>query len=439
MIQDDADSDAPNVRLWRAIRTRSLPRETLLVGPAGTGKTYGILDVLHCLARDNADLRILIARQTRAALTESVLVTFEQEILPLDGLEGLADGVTRRVRQVYRYPSGSEIVLGGLDAPSRVLSTAWDVIYINEAIEVSEDAWETLLSRLSRPGRRAALGYLIGDTNPGDPSHWLRRRIESGRLTEWIVPHQANPRLYDGLEWTEEGRRYLDSLGASLTGTRRMRLLEGRWATGEGAWFTAFDAAHHVSSDAEYDPAHPVRLAVDCNGLNVAAVWWQDRPGPAVTVFGDYLAVDRPAADNARAIIERSRELCGGRLDRVVADPAGRQRSGLNTTIWAEYERAGLTLAPWPCYPGSVLTGLDLIQSFLPEGFIVHPRCQHMIAALTQYRRARRGGQWIDLPEEPQHPHEDLIDALRGGLMDRWPEGRRVPVTLPRIRPGRLF
>ena len=426
-----------DVRLWQTIRSRQRPLELLVVGAAGTGKTYGILHVLHVLARDNPGLRVLMARATRAAMTESVQVTYEQEILPVDGMEHIAAGVTRGGRKVYTYPSGSQIVLAGLDKPARIMSTAWDLIYINECIEVTEESWEMLLSRLGRPGRARRLGMLIGDTNPGDPSHWLRARVESGRLECWEVPHEANPALHDGVDWTEAGRDYIDRLSRTLTGARRRRLLHGEWSAGEGAWFSGFDRDLNVSEAAEYDPAQDVRLAIDCNGLHVAAVWWQERPGPVVAVIGDYLAVDLPAEQNARAIVRRSIELCGGTPSRIVADPAGKQRVGLNTTVWAEYERAGLRLIPWPTHAGSVAAGLDLVASLLPgPALIMHPRCKRLIAAMGQYMRARRGGQWVDAPEDPQHPHEDLIDALRGGLLDRWPSGRRPDVpTVRRVRP----
>jgi hypothetical protein len=412
------------------------------VGPAGTGKTFGVLDVLHVLCRDNPNLRVLIARGTRASLTESVLVTYEQEILPIDGMDHIAAGVQRRVRQAYRYPSGSEIVVGGLDNPTRVLSTTWDIVFINEAIEATEEAWETLLSRMNRPGRTSRLGYLIGDTNPGDPSHWLKRRVDAGQLEAWDTPHQANPAMHDGRVWTDAGNAYLDAL-SSLTGTRRKRLLQGLWAAGEGAWFAGFDPDTHVTAEAEYDPRHPARLAMDHNGLHRAAVWWQEREINGTThinVFGDWYE-ERSEVDAyacALSILDRSKQLCQGRLHRVVADPAGSQRVGLNTTVQAEYDRAGLRATPWPVYPGSVVTGLNLIEAFLPN-LRVHPRCSTLIAALANYRRAKRNGQWVDVPEDPQHPHEDMVDALRGGLMDRWPEGRKPAPKLTRRHAGGVF
>ena len=35
--------------------------------------------------------------------------------------------------------------------------------------------------------------------------------------------------------------------------------------------------------------------------------------------------------------------------------------------------------------------------------------------------------QWMDYAEDPQHPHEDLIDPLAGGLKLEFPEGRTPP------------
>ena len=430
-----------DLRLRRAMESGTLPKLLVVCGPAGTGKTYAIVQTLHLIAADLPNVRILICRRTRASLTESVCVTLEQEILPSDGMGSVASGASRHNRQSYRYPSGSEIVLGGLDKPDRILSTAWDIVYVNEAIELDATAWDTLSSRLGRPGRSTDFGYLIGDTNPGDPSHWIRSRSVAGELELWDTTHRANPALYDERrgEWTALGREYMARLDL-LSGTRRKRLLEGLWAAGEGQWFETFGDGH-VSPLAEFDPAFPVHLAIDC-GVHTAAVWFQVRRGdePRVSVFGDYYAFGLPASSAAEAIRVRTAELCGGRYDRGTIDPAGRSATSIGPTVLGEYERAGLRgLVGWPSYPGSVADGLALLESFVavdPPGLAVHPRCRNLIEAFSNYRRAKRGGQWIDRPEDPQHPHEDLMDALRGGLMDVFPEGRK-PQPLMRRMPAR--
>lgn len=438
-----------DVRLRTAIESGTLPKQLLISGPAGTGKTFAVLCLLHCLASDFPGLRILICRQTRVSLTDSVLITFEQEILPLDEAESIARGPSRLNRHSYPYPNGSEIVLGGLDKPDSVLSQAWDIVFINEAIEVQEDAWDKLWSRLNRPGRPAWLGYLISDTNPGDPSHWLKQRADRGEVGYWDTGHKANPMLFDRREWLAAGITYLASLGC-FKGTRRKRFLDGLWAAGEGAWFETFDTATHVSERAEFDPRYAVHLPVD-TGVHTGAVWFQvvgDGPNAKVHVFGDYYSDRVPAFDNGGAILERSRKRTRrgtpdyyGRtlppFDVGRMDPSGNANNGTGVVIGSEFARAGLMLQPWPKFPGCVASGLALVESFVatdPPRLLVHPRCRHLIDAFANYKRKKRGGQWIDEPEDPQHPYEDLIDALRSGLLDKYPEGRKPQPKLSMVR-----
>lgn len=441
----DPDRDVRvDVRLKTALEAGALPRELLVCGPAGTGKTWSILAFIHLLACDYPNLRILFCRQTRASLTESVCVTFEQEILPLDGMESIAAGASRRNRSSYKYPSGSEIVLGGLDQPTRIASTAWDIAFVNETIELQEDGFETVGSRLNRPGRDARFGFLIADTNPGDPAHWLKKRVDAGETPLWDTGHRANPALWDGRGWTDAGVLYMERLGR-LKGTRRKRYLEGLWAAGEGQWFETF-GEEHISERAEYDSAYPVHLAIDC-GVHTGAVLFQVRPtalGPLVTVFGDYYAFKVPAYEAAKAILALMWERgLGGRADRIVTDPAGKATSAVGPTVWGEYERAGIKrFEPWPSYPGSVADGLYLVESFVavdPPGLLVHPRCTHLIGAFGGYMRDKRGGQWIDRPKDPQHPYEELMDALRGGLQDKFPAGRRPEPKLMRTYARDIF
>jgi hypothetical protein len=364
-----------------------------------------------------------------------VLVTFEQEILPLDGMEGLAAGVKRRVRQSYVYPSASELVLGGLDEPSRILSTAWDIAFLNEAIEGTEESWETLKSRMSRPGRRSRFGYLLGDTNPGHPDHWLKKRGDAGSTAIWDTRHEANPALYDGRRWTPAGVRYFQESLDPLTGSRRARLRDGLWAVGDGLWFDAFDPRRHVAESAGFDPALPAFLAVD-PGVVTGAVLFQVRSAGGlhwVNVFGDYLSENLTAEANARAISGLAGQLCEGRLANRYCDPAGGARNPIGPTVMAEYARAGLPLQPWSKANPSVADSLALVEGLLdPVGgqprLTVHPRCRHLISAFGNYQRAKRAGQWMDFPEDPQHPAEDLIDALKGGLHARIPARKTLIV-----------
>ena len=190
----------------------------------------------------------------------------------------------------------------------------------------------------------------------------------------------------------------------------------------DGVWFTRFDVAFNVSEHAEYDPALPVLLAVD-SGVFTGAVFLQTREIQGLkhaAVFADYLSEGMTAEQNAVALLGVAADRCGGRIDRKVTDPAGGARNPVGATVIAEFERGGLRLERWPMR--GVADGLSLVEGFVQaaDGTVrlkIHPRCKALVAAFQGYTRAKRAGQWQDYPEDPQHPHEDLMDALRGGLV----------------------
>lgn len=250
------------------------------------------------------------------------------------------------------------------------------------------------------------------------------------------------------------GHYAIDALIQKLRATSR-RTFEAdylsRGPRAEGLWFAEFRAERVVDEGAEYDPRFSVQLAID-PGVFTGAVFFQivggrgrDYPGEGerVHVIGDYLAENVSAEQNALALVELSARLSGGRVDAVWVDPAGGARTSIGPTVLGEYERAGLRmLRAWP--RGSVADGLALLESLIQPAdgtarLRIHPRCTSLLNALAHYRRARRGGQWQDYPEDPQHPHEDLVDALRGGLRAVYPEGRRPSDRLPRIPARQVF
>ncbi len=217
----------------------------------------------------------------------------------------------------------------------------------------------------------------------------------------------------------------------------------------DGLWFPDFSTETHVSESADCDPNAPVYVAID-SGVFTGAVYFQvtrdaREPGvkDRVNVFADYLMEGGTAESNALAIKDVAMRFGHGRMDRISTDPAGGSRSPLGVTVMAEYIRAGLRpLERWPI--GSVADGLSLLESFTnpadgPPRLIIHPRCESTILAMQSYRRAKRGGQWRDFPEDPQHPYEELVDSLRGGLRLHYPEGRVPQSTFPRISARQVF
>jgi hypothetical protein len=204
-----------------------------------------------------------------------------------------------------------------------------------------------------------------------------------------------------------------------------------------------------VNLRAEFDRNLPVHLSID-SGVFTGAVFFQiarldSREGSIeeVRVFADYLFEGRPAEQNGRGILEVARKHCQGRLEFITTDPAGGSRNPVGPTVIGEFERVGLRpIRRWPV--GSVADSLALIESFIDPAdgrsrLSIHPRCEATIRALSNYRRAKRAGQWQDYPEDPQHPFEDLVDALRGGLRSHFPEGRVSQPSLARVPARKVF
>lgn len=207
--------------------------EVLVEGPAGTGKSRAVLEKVHLALLKYEGARGLIVRKTRASMTESVMVTFEQKVLPA-GDPILANGGSRRVRQSYAYRNGSHLTIGGMDNPDRIMSTEYDIVAAFEATELVEDDWEKLTTRL----RNGVMPYqqAIADCNPGAPSHWLNQRANAKRMTRLLSRHEDNPAVTPA---------YLEKLDA-LTGARKMRLRYGQWAAAEGIVYDGWDAGIHM-------------------------------------------------------------------------------------------------------------------------------------------------------------------------------------------------
>lgn len=217
------------ITAWKSRR-----REVVLAGPAGTGKSRLWLEKLHYCADKYAGMRGLIVRKTRKSITQSAMVTFEQKVLP-EGMLGKAI-FWRTQEQEYRYPNGSIIAVAGLDDPSKVMSSEWDMIYPQEATELTEEDWGALTTRI----RNGVMPYqqIGGDCNPSYPTHWLKLRAARGELLLLESRHEDNPTITPA---------YLAALDA-LPGVLRLRLRYGQWAAAEGMVYESWDRAVHVVS-----------------------------------------------------------------------------------------------------------------------------------------------------------------------------------------------
>lgn len=279
--------------------------EIVVSGPAGTGKSRACLEKFNALAWKYPGCRLLILRKTRASLTQAAIVTLEQHVFPPGWLDTLIHWSS--VDQEYRYPNGSVMVVGGLDKPGKVMSTEFDCAYVQEAIELVENDWESVTTRL----RNGVIPYqqLIADTNPDAPGHWLKKRADTGKLLMLNAQHEENPVYFDREtgQYTPRGIAYLSKLDA-LTGVRLQRLRYGRWVAAEGQIYE-WNPAIHLVDRFEIPKEWPRFWSVDFGFVNpfVCQFWAQDGDG-RLYLYREIYMTKRLVEDHARTILYVSKD-----------------------------------------------------------------------------------------------------------------------------------
>lgn len=405
--------------------------EILISGPTGTGKSRPVLEKLHLIASKYPRARIAMLRRVRKSLTQSVMVTYEQHVLT--GREGVA---FHGMSQEYRYPNQSVIVVGGLDQASKILSTEFDVMYINEGTEVGEEQYETCLTRL-RNGRVPYQQMLV-DCNPGPPNHWLKARCDRGAMTMYKSWLKDNPIFFDPIteQWTPAGLAYQTMLD-NLTGVRRKRLRDGIWAAAEGIIYEGWDPErHHLTGDqfnallgrpAEHAPEIPLDwprfISIDFGYRHPMCVqWWALDHDWRMYLYREIYVTGRLVEDLAGEIADLS---AGEEIVAVVTDHDAEDRATLERHL-------GCTTTPAVKEVGR---GIQEVQARLRLDATGRPRLCVFRDALVQpdsylvsqnlpwctaqefesYVWDTKNGKTIT--EQPLKTHDHGMDALRYAVM----------------------
>jgi phage terminase large subunit len=232
----------------------------------------------HLAMLGSPGARALFARKTLTSLTSSTLVTFRKFVAAEAIRSGLVSfyGGSQQEPAAFRYANGSVIVVGSLEKSMRLLSTEYDLAFVDEAVETDPDDLDIIVTRL----RHGRLSYqqLIMCTNPGGPTHHLKVRCDTGRTRMLYSRHEDNPRLYQDGEWTEYGKTYLTRLD-TLVGVRYQRMRHGLWVASENAVYDEFSPAEHVIDRFEV-PADWTRfISIDLGYVHPTVVgWWATDP-----------------------------------------------------------------------------------------------------------------------------------------------------------------
>jgi hypothetical protein len=206
-----------------------------------------------------------------------------------------------------------------MDNPTKIMSSEYDVIYVQEATELTPDDWEKCTTRL----RNGKVSYqqLLADCNPEGPAHWLKKRCDEGQTTMLYALHSDNPKLFDGAgNPTEKGAAYLDTL-SRLSGVRKHRLYGGIWAAAEGVIYEGWNPAVHIIERKRL-PFEWTRLWSIDFGYTNPFVWqmWALDPDGRLILEKEIYRSQRIVADHAQQILQvvthnKERVMIGEKID----------------------------------------------------------------------------------------------------------------------------
>lgn len=402
--------------------------EVILAGPADSGKTISLLAKLHLCAGKYPGAQISIVRKVKRDLIGAALLTWKRDILDV-----CAPFVTHyggESPQWYDYPNGSRIWVGGLDDPGKTLSSERDLVYVNQAEELTVGDWEYLTRVTTGRGARMPYTQLIGDCNPAGPTHFILQRRDASKLTFFESFHKDNPSIYD----PETGEIRPGSVGRiarldNLTGVRYKRLRKGLWAAPEGAIYDIYDDVRHKVKSFPIPRLWPRVVGIDPVGAYIAALWVafdpKDRVLHAYREYVEPFGVTTPQhVKNILNIVKQNGETI---LAFVGGGPSERQPR-------ADWEGYGLPILEPPFW--DVWVGIDRVYNLLSEGRLkIHDCCVNLIGEIGDYRRVqnKRTGEFTDAIYNKDAYHG--LDTLRYAIA--WLSGGEAPTQIV-YRPERI-
>ena len=406
--------------------------EILLSGPAGTGKSRACLEKLHLQALKYPKMKGLIVRKTLASLGTTALATWREHV----AAEALANGTVRwyggssERPPAYQYRNGSEVVVGGMDKATKIMSSEYDVAFAQEAIELTEDDWEAITTRL----RRGRLPYqqIIADTNPDAETHWLNVRANHGGTLMLHSKHEDNPIYFDADgHMTEAGRDYIEGKLDRLTGVRYLRLRKGLWVAAEGMIYEGWDPSVHLVDRFPIPDAWARWWSVDFGFTHpfVLQCWAEDGDG-RLWLYREIHHTGRLVEDHARqilSIVAPDGTWVEPRPRAIVCDHDAEGRATLERHL-------GMSTAP---AHKAVTAGIQAVQARLKVAGDGKPRLAIMRDSVVERDQGRvdarkpactaeeiPGYVWAVKPggvlkEEPVKDDDDGCDALRYVVAER--------------------
>ena len=316
----------------------STARELLFSGSFGAGKSRVGCEKGLFLSLKYPGNFGAIFRKTMTSLRITTMQTWFRDVCPPEYIASF-----NQLTNICKLINGSQVVFLGLDDPQKIGSLELGWAFIDEAVELDEDDYLMILSRL----RLSTVPFrqLFAATNPGSPSHFLYQRFYVQRIGEYIESNTlSNPYLPE--DYVESLRR--------LTGPYYDRYVLGKWVGFEGLVYDCFSPERHLVDPFEIPADWPRYRSIDFGYTNpFVCQWWAKHPErencqcPAPVHKGYYLYREiymsgRVVEDHAHDIMRFTEPVVATFADWAAGDRAILERCGIPTLAANKDIRLGI-------------------------------------------------------------------------------------------------
>ncbi|EKT4106587.1 PBSX family phage terminase large subunit [Stenotrophomonas maltophilia] len=348
-------------------------------GGRGSGKSWGFARALLVLAAQTK-LRVLCTREVQKSIKDSV------HKLLADQIESMGLGSVYTVEQARIYNAlGSEFIFAGLSdqtAESIKSYEGVDIVWVEEARNVSDRSWQILIPTIRKLGSEIWVTF-----NPElDTDATYVRFVANPPTNGYVVQmnHEDNPWFKD----TELVQERLDDQ-RTLKDTEYAWKWLGRCKPAiEGAIY-ADEVAQAVEqgriTNVPYDPRLKVHVIFDLGWNDAMTMTLAQRQVSELRVI-EYIEV------NQRTLDWCSNELKGrgynwGSLWLPHDGEHGDYKTGLSAKQMME--RLGWDVQIVPNYPGALEDGIRKARMALPRTYFDREKAARLVECLRRYRRNR--------------------------------------------------
>ena len=144
--------------------------------------------------------------------------------------------------------------VGGMNRPSHILGTQYDITMLSQLEQFSEEQYQILKTRCSGSSNMwqntdgSPLFQMISDMNPTVPDAWQYEREAEGKLHFVKFTFKDSPYFYRQGRWSKVGKTYVEELYHSLTGIYRDRYFFGKRTAPTGLVFPGLGPEHFIDA-----------------------------------------------------------------------------------------------------------------------------------------------------------------------------------------------